>query len=82
MNNFKYKLDSIINEENLDIKSEDGEFEIKLIGSNNIYDMSYMFENCISLKSLNDFSKLNISKIENMSYMFYGCSSLELLPDI
>ena len=82
LNNFKYELDSIINEENLDIKSENGEFEIKLIGFNNIYDMSYMFENCITLKSLNDFSKLNVSKIENMSYMFYGCSSLELLPDI
>ena len=82
LNNFKYKLNSIINKDNLDIQNENGEFEIKLIGFNEIYDMSYMFANCITLSSLKDFHKINTSKIINMSYLFYKCSSLEFLPDI
>ena len=55
---------------------------IKLKGSNNITDMSYMFSQCESLYSLPDISKWNISNVNNISYMFNGCKSLPLLPDI
>ena len=44
--------------------------------------MSNIFNSCISLKSLPDISKWNISKVTNMSNMFDGCTSLKSLPDI
>ena len=54
---------------------------IKLIGFNNVINMSYIFENCSSLISLPDIYKWNTNNVTNMSYMFYGCSSLKSLPD-
>ena len=56
--------------------------EIKLIGINNITDMSWMFSECSSLLSLADISKWNTNNVINMSYMFNECSSLASLPDI
>ena len=56
--------------------------EIKLLGINNITDLSYMFSNCVSLISLPDIFKLDTSKCTKMSYMFNNCSSLLSLPDI
>ena len=81
LNDFKYKLSSIINNENLDIISEKGEFEIKLIGFDNITDISHIFENCKYLSPLNDFSKWNTTKITKMSHLFSGLKN-EYLPDI
>jgi len=56
--------------------------KIKLIGIDNITDMSNMFDGCSSLLSLPDISKWNANNVTNMSYMFCRCSSLSSLPDI
>ena len=48
----------------------------------NITDISYMFSGCISLISLPDISKWNISNIIYMQNMFKLCISLKSLPDI
>ena len=50
--------------------------EIKLIGINNVTNMSFMFDGCSSLSNLPDISKLNTNNITDMSHMFSGCSSL------
>ena len=50
--------------------------EIKLIGIDNITDMSYMFCECSSLLILPDISKWNTNNVNNMNNMFYGCISL------
>ena len=55
---------------------------IKLIGVNDIINISAIFRNCTSLLSVPDFSKLNTSKFTDFSEMFSGCKSLESLPDI
>ena len=57
-------------------------YEIKLIGINNIINMSYMFYKCSSLLSLPYISKWNTQNIIDMRNMFYGCTSLSSLPDI
>ena len=56
--------------------------EIKLVGTNKITDISYMFYECHKLSSITDISYWNTSNVTNMSYMFYGCDKLSLLPDI
>ena len=50
--------------------------------NNNISDMSGIFYNCSSLKSLPDISNWYTKNITNMSTLFYNCSSLISLPDI
>ena len=57
-------------------------FKIKLKGINYITDMSFMFNECSSLSSLPDISKMNTHNVTNMSGMFYKCLSLSSLPDI
>ena len=56
--------------------------EIKLIGINNINNMSYMFYDCESLIYLPDISKWNTINVTDMSWMFYNCKSLSDLPDL
>jgi len=56
--------------------------EIKLIEINTITNMSHMFNDCSSLKSLSDISKCDTKNVTNMSGIFFGCSSLKSLPDI
>ena len=56
--------------------------QIKLKLSNNITDMSNMFNGCASLISLPDISNWNTKNVTNMSYMFYHCKSLASFPDI
>jgi len=56
--------------------------KIKLIGINNVTDMSWMFFDCSSLISLPDISKWNTNNVKDMYYMFYNCSSLISLPAI
>jgi len=69
--------------EEYNIKSyTNNELKIKLKIIGNITDMSYMFDECYSLSSLSDISKLNTSNVTDMSYMFIGCHSLLSLPDI
>ena len=56
--------------------------EIKLIETKPITNMSYMFHECYSLKSLPDISEWDTRNIIDMSYMFFYCCSLKYLPDI
>ena len=56
--------------------------KIKLIGINNVTDMSNMFFGCSSLISLPDISKWNTNNVTDMSHIFSFCPSLISLPDI
>ena len=62
----EYEITRQYNAENYNNKK----LKIKLIGIDNINDMSYMFDGCSSLSSLTDISKLNINKVTNISFMF------------
>jgi len=55
---------------------------IKLIGVNNIENMTEMFYQCSSLLGLLEVNNWNTSKVFDMSFMFYKCFSLILLPII
>ena len=78
IDNKKYEIT-----EEYNVKSNNNnKLSIKLIGINNIIDMSYMFYGCSSLLSLPDISKWNTNNCNNISYMFCECSSLSSLPDI
>lgn len=48
------------------------------LNTENVTDMSYMFEYCSKLTSL-DLSGFNTENVTNMSYMFYECRSLTSL---
>ena len=50
--------------------------------TDNVVDMSYMFQGCSLLKSLPDISNWNTSNVGQMFDMFSGCFSLKSLPDI
>ena len=60
---------------------DNNKLEIKLIGINNINDMSNMFYGCSSLSNLPDISKWNTNNVKDISYMSYGCLSLLNLPN-
>jgi surface protein len=51
--------------------------DISGIDYSNITDMSYMFNNCISLVGI---PLLDTSKVTDMSDMFFGCSELKEVP--
>ena len=63
------------------IQKENNILEIKLIESKIITNMNGMFSECLSLKSLSEFSKWNTINVTDMSGMFNGCKSLKDLPD-
>ncbi len=44
--------------------------------------MNSMFENCISLIELPDFSKWDTFNVLDISNMFCSCNSLKKIPDI
>ena len=48
----------------------------------NVTDMSYMFYECLLLKSLPDISKWNTINLTFINNMFNKCSSLKYLPDL
>ena len=50
--------------------------EIKLIETNKITNMSYMFSFCSSLNSLPDISKWDTKNVTNMSNMFSCCRNI------
>ena len=52
--------------------------EAPYFDTSNVTDMSYMFNNCIALKSL-DVSNFDTSKVTNMSAMFQNCIALKSL---
>ena len=84
--NNKDKCKMIINKKEYDIKEKykinEDELKIKLIGINNITDISCIFSECENLYSLPDIHEIDTKNINNMSFMFYKCSNLVELPDI
>ena len=58
------------------------ELELKLIGINNITNISSMFSGCNSLLSIQNIQKWNTSKITDTSELFTFCNELKTLPDI
>ena len=56
--------------------------EIKLIGLQNVTDMSYLFYDCISLIDISGLSDLNTSRITDMGLIFFNCKMLNTIPDI
>ena len=86
-NNSK-ECEIIINGEKMEISDyyQNINFEdnisIQLSMGNKITDLSYMFNGCSSLISINIISNWNTKNITNMKWMFFGCNSLESLPDI
>jgi len=80
--NKSYELTDIFNAENYSKSQNEQLLEIKLKGISKIIDMSHIFDDCYSLNSLPNISKLDTSSITNMSYIFSGCESLVYLPDI
>ena len=51
---------------------------LEYLNTANVTDMSYMFNGCQNLSSL-DLSKFNTEKVTDMSGMFYGCEKLSSL---
>ena len=78
IDNKEYKLSEKFNIQNYN----KDKIIIRLKRINNITNLSYMFNNCTSLSSLPDLSKLNTTKINDMRMIFSYCSSLTSLPDI
>jgi len=44
--------------------------------TNNVTDMSYMFNDCKLIIELPDISKWNTNNVTNMNGMFFGCDAL------
>ena len=74
------ETNSIIESENKSINSI--EYLLTLSSFNKITNMSYMFYECSSLKSLPHISKWNTSYVIDMSHIFNGCRKLKSIPDI
>ena len=76
----KENMELIINGEKKDLidryKLEEGDNNIILIIKKKITNLSYMFDECKSLKNIEELKYLNIFYCTNFSYMFRGCSSL------
>ena len=76
----KENMELIINGEKKDLidryELEKGENNIILIIEKKITNLSHMFDECKSLKNIEELKYLNIFYCTNFSYMFYGCSSL------
>ena len=68
----------IYKESNFNFESKESKDKDKIIAT----DMSFMFNECFSLKSLPDISKWNTVRVKLMNNMFYECYSLKFIPDI
>ena len=73
--------DKEIDENKKIIIKENEDLEIHLKQTKNIKDISYMFANCTSLKSVQDLN-WNNENIINMTGIFNDCQSLVSLPDL
>ena len=78
--NKKYELSEEFPLNNLKKVTEN--LEIKLVGIQNITDISYMFDNCSSLKSIKNIDSWDTSTIKLMVGVFSKCTSLKSLPNI
>jgi len=63
---------------NFTYQSDKNEINVKLVFKTKLTNLSYMFLNCHTLKSI-DLSLFDTSNANNMAHMFAGCSSLESL---
>ena len=63
-------------------KNKPKTIDIKLNNIKTITDMSYMFNECKTLISVDDISNIDTKNIIDMTHMFYNCKSLISLPDI
>ena len=61
------------------IKKNEKELQIILEIKNDVTDISYMFDGCSSLISVQDINNLKINNITNISHVFSKCTSLEML---
>ena len=80
IDNKKYELSEEFPLNNLKKVTEN--IEIKLVGIQNITDISYMFDNCSSLKSIKNIDSWDTSTIKLMVGVFSKCTSLKSLPNI
>ena len=80
INGKECKLCENYNNEQGEIK--DNILYVKMIFQEGIDDISNIFDGCVSLISISDISKWNISKVTKMNRLFNQCQSLESLPDI
>ena len=84
--NNKDKCKMVINQKEYDLKekfyTKERELKIRLIGIENIRNISNLFSECENLYSLPDIHKIDTKNFNNMSFMFYKCSNLEQLPDV
>ena len=87
--NNKNNFYMIINGEQIELseyvqlnKNEYKILEVDLIEIEPITNMSYMFSECKSLKSLSDIPNMYRGNVTDMSFMFNGCNILKSLPDI
>ena len=77
----KYNIDIFINDNQINFcyvyktKTKE-EIKVQFKFKKLLTNMSYIFYNCSSLKSI-DLSSFNSLNVTNMSFMFYKCSSLE-----
>ena len=61
---------------------KDYNLEVKLIITKQITDLSYMFNDCNSLISLANLSKIDTTNVVDMSSLFSGCFSLKYLTGL
>ena len=80
-NSKDYELCEYINYDEYKINKNEDIFEIVLKEKKKITNMSYMFDDCESLKCISNIDKWDTRNVTNMSNMFMLCSSLYSLPD-
>ena len=80
--NNKTNFQMIINENNYELNSfyiikkekENDGLEIKLKQIKDVTNISYMFDECITLNELANISKLNTNNVTDMRFMFNKCN--------
>ena len=85
--NNKHNIELLINGEKHNLTEnynfeKIGQNEIYIIEKNYITDMSYMFNWCNSIESLEPLRNWDVSKVEKMSDMFRDCNSIESLEPL
>ena len=56
--------------------------DISKWNTNNLENISYLFNDCSSLNLLPDISKWNVKKVNNIEGIFKDCPNLLVIPDI
>ena len=82
LNNEEKEITQFLDIQDNIITEDSNTLEIRLKLFKKFEDISYMFENCESLFSIEGISELNTSKIEYLNNLFFGCSSISFIPDI